>query len=168
MPRKGWHHTNPTQQFQIKLEPFRFGDDHLPELHKSTSLVWVNIPYKQHCGSALWNNLSQVWFSSVYKGKNLNLPTQSTTGHKLLMRPTKKSSLQSFPFNFFEQNRIQSAMHLEQPWARRVEKNSRALRVQMKHQQVLILDSKTKITWQAVYTVRQRHRDLSLKRWCQI
>lgn len=49
IPRKRWYHTNPIQQFQIKFEPFRFGDDHLPELHKSISLVGINT-LVQLCG----------------------------------------------------------------------------------------------------------------------
>lgn len=79
VPRKGWHHTNPAQRFQIQFEPFKFGDDHLPELHRNISLVGVNIPYKQY--STLWNNFSQVWFSSIYKvTKNWIYPLRAQQG----------------------------------------------------------------------------------------
>lgn len=89
IPERGWSCTNSIMQFQIKL-PSRA--DHLPDLYKTISLVWFNIQYKQHSALALWNYLIQVWLSSVHRSANLNLPTQSTTGHKFFMRPIKKSS----------------------------------------------------------------------------
>ena len=133
IPEKGWSYTNNITQFHIKL-PSTVGDDHLPNISKTISLVWLNIQYKQHSALALWNNLIQMWLSSVHRSANLNLPIQSTTEHKLLMRPTKKSSFKVFPLiYFFGPNRTKWAMHLEQPWARTVEIISRTFRVQMKN-----------------------------------